>query len=155
MTSNSPAHRKLVHHNRQLSELAIQLKRSFLQYMAYTSPYIPPEAHATWTALGQLAETQLSHAEAILDLLTERRFVALNSAFPMEFAVHHYVSLDYLLGPLSLDQQQRAGLARQAVQELMDDVEAQQMLNRIASGEELIAQEIDRLHRSSRQNPVR
>lgn len=152
MTANSPAHRKLIHHNRSLSELAVQLKRSFLQYLAYTSPYIPPEAHSIWRTLGQLAETQLSHAEAILDVLTDRRFVAVDCAFPMEFATHHYVSLNYLLGPLCLDQQQRASLARQAAHELMDDVEARPLLERIASGEVLISQEIEKLQQGIAQN---
>lgn len=143
--SASRNHPVQVLHSRRLSELAVQLKRSFLQYLAYTSPYIPPDARGTWSELGVLSDRQTAHAEELLDLLTERRFVTVDSAFPIEFATHHYVSLDYLMGPLIEDQKRRAGDARQAAHELVDDQIAHRLLVKIAAGEELILREIERL----------
>lgn len=80
-----------------LAELLAMLRRSFLQYLPYASPYIPANHKSTPRVLAEVAADQRRLADRVASRLDSMGINPETGSFPMEFTDSHDLSIDYLL----------------------------------------------------------
>lgn len=92
--------------NQRLNDLLIDLSRSLLQYAGEAWPWTAEGGPtATRDAVMDLVRRQQDSARQIVDLLIERHHPIDFGIYPDEYSSLHYVSLDYLLGQLIVNEQ--------------------------------------------------
>lgn len=82
---------------RQLNRLLAIHCRSFVQYMRWSRPYVPPDREDEVETVSAIASNQDALAERITRLVTESGALPHSGEFPMEFTDLHDLDIDFLV----------------------------------------------------------
>ncbi len=89
-----------------LNRLLAIVVRSFLQYLQYSRPYVPPGRDNVVETLGAIVTDQNGLADRIGQLLIDAEAPLRTGEFPMEFTDMHDLGIDYLVNAAIAYQQQ-------------------------------------------------
>jgi hypothetical protein len=88
-----------------LNNVLIQMSRSFLQYVAESSPWVRAEVSSLDNQIQVLAERQRQSVGRIVELLTAREHFIDFGSFPTEYTDLQFLSLQTLIKGLKAGQQ--------------------------------------------------
>lgn len=88
-----------------LNNVLIQMSRSFLQYVAESSPWVRAEVSSLDDQIQVLAERQRQSVGRIVELLTAREYFIDFGSFPTEYTDLQFLSLQTLIKGLKTSQQ--------------------------------------------------
>ncbi len=101
-----------------LNRLLAIVGRSFLQYLQYSRPYIPPGRDNVVETLASIAADQNVLADRVSQLLVEAEAPIRTGEFPMEFTDMHDLGIDYLVSMAIAYQEQDVASVGQLVDQL-------------------------------------
>ena len=82
---------------RHLNRLLAIHCRSFVQYLRWSRPYVPPGHESELDTLAAIADDQDGLAERISRLIVDAGALPRSGEFPMEFTDLHDLDLDFLI----------------------------------------------------------
>jgi hypothetical protein len=80
-----------------LNRVLAILRRSFVQYVRYSRPYIPRSRARAMETLNRIAAEQDALAERVVDEIIDSAGLPDYGEFPMEFTDTHDLGIDYLI----------------------------------------------------------
>ena len=80
-----------------LNRLLGIVSRSFLQYLKFSQPYVPPGRKEVLEVLDTMVTDQNSMADRISQMVMDQQELARTGEFPMEFTDLHDLEIDHLL----------------------------------------------------------
>ncbi len=80
-----------------LNRLLGIVSRSFLQYLKYAKPYVPPGRKEVMEMLAAMVTDQDSMADRISQRIMDQRELPRTGEFPMGFTDMHDLDIDYLI----------------------------------------------------------
>lgn len=101
---------------RRLNRLLAIHCRSFVQYLRWSRPYVPPERQDAVETLDAIAQDQDAMADRISRMIVDAGALPHTGEFPMEFTDSHDLNLDFLIA--AAVRYQEYDLA--AIQEIVD-----------------------------------
>jgi len=130
----------IIAHNAKLNDLVIDLGRNLLQYShegdAWTADAAVEQRLAGW------ASAQQADVGRIVDVLATRGWPIDLGTYPTDFTDLQFLSLDYLLPKILMNQERLVGELDEAVHTCVDDPEAVDLLREVAANERKIAGEL-------------
>lgn len=138
-----------VQHNLKLNQLLIALDRSLLQYAGHCSTWSSRKDAAIAEEFPTLVATQREHVSELTELLTERHWTIDFGGFPMRFTDLHFLSLQFLLKSIVINQHAILSELEEASHTSIDDPEAATLIEQLLSGERQLTERIEELARSA------
>lgn len=129
----------------ELNQLVVDIGRSLLQFVDETWPWTARGAAERRNRIAELAQRQREHVAEIVELLYERDAEVLFGTYPVTYTDLHYVELDYLMSQLVDNQTSLLGEIEATAKLCSSDSEVVALLDRIASGERAILNELKSL----------
>jgi hypothetical protein len=101
-----------------LNRLLGIVSRSFLQYLKFSQPYVPPGRKEVLEVLETMVTDQNSMADRISQMVMDQKELARTGEFPMEFTDLHDLDIDFLIGRAMVYQRQDIELIGQLLHQL-------------------------------------
>ena len=103
---------------RHLNRLLAIHCRSFVQYLRWSRPYVPPEHEEELDALQAIAADQDAMAERVSRLIVDNGALPRSGEFPMEFTDLHDLDIDFLIAAAVRYQEHDVAAIQQIVEGL-------------------------------------
>ena len=117
----------------QLNQTLTLLQRSFVQYLRYARPYVPPGQSDRQELIDDVIADQDLLVQRIREKLQTQGVAPSQSQFPMEFTSLHDLAIDYLLQQ-AVNYQQRDLQTLREISESLDLASASRKLVDEAAG---------------------
>jgi hypothetical protein len=101
-----------------LNRLLGIVSRSFLQYLKFSQPYVPPGRKEVLEVLETMVTDQNSMADRISQMVMDQKELARTGEFPMEFTDLHDLDIDFLVDRAMVYQRQDIELVGQLLHQL-------------------------------------
>jgi hypothetical protein len=101
-----------------LNRLLGIVSRSFLQYLKFSQPYVPPGRKEVLEVLETMVTDQNSMADRISQMVMDQKELARTGEFPMEFTDLHDLDIDFLIDRAMVYQRQDIELVGQLLHQL-------------------------------------
>ncbi len=138
-----------------LNDLLIELGRSLLQYVGESWPWTSADEQETQRSITSLIDDQQQDVLALAERMNERHHSIDFGTYPTEYTSLHYVSLDYLLDELVLNQQAKVRACDELLMqsESGEQPEVAALLQETTSREQRILAELRHLARARSEVP--
>lgn len=103
---------------RQLNRLLAIHCKSFVQYLRWSRPYVPPGREDVLDALEAIATDQDSLADRISSMIVDAGALPHTGEFPMEFTDLHDLDIDFLIAAAARYQEYDVAAIEQIVADL-------------------------------------
>ncbi len=112
---------------RQLNRLLAIHCRSFVQYLRWSRPYVPPGGEDALDTLEAIATDQDALADRISSMIVDAGALPRTGEFPMEFTDLHDLDIDFLIAAAARSQEYDVAAIEQIVADLQSAPAARAM----------------------------
>ncbi|HEY0982778.1 hypothetical protein [Schlesneria sp. T3-172] len=134
-----------VQHNARLNELLIALGKSLLQYVGQCSSWSSRSQKGVEAEFQKIVAVQQEHVAKLSALLTERRWTIDFGGFPADYTDLHFLSLNYLLKLIRVNQQELLTVLDEASHTCIHDPEASALISEILTSERELTERLNNL----------
>ncbi|MEZ6064915.1 MAG: hypothetical protein R3B90_04240 [Planctomycetaceae bacterium] len=131
--------------NERLNDLLVELSRSLLQFAGEAYPWAAEhDTSGQRSLLERLVKEQQDSVRALVAYLSGSGHSIDFGVYPDEYTSLFYVSLDWLIRQIVINQTAIVADLRQGAQELASDADASSLLHVLADREQAILEELKR-----------